>query len=384
MARTVLHLIDTGGPGGAETIYADLLDAPHDERVQSVAVVPEVDWLFHHVSDRGHVPLVRASGRSFDIGYLSALIDLVRSRHVDLIQTHLWTSAVYGSLAGRLTGVPVVCTFHGSVDVSEAGWRLRAKSRIIDRSSNRIVFVSESLRRWLVPVLQPAHALSHTIANGIDIERFRPGFDSDMRRILGAADDRLLVGAIGNVRPAKDYPMLVRAFAELSARMTDVHFVVVGDTRDPVFPELLRMRDELGLTDRLTFAGFHDDVARVFRALDLFVLGSSSEGFSLATVQALAAGVPVVATRCGGPEEIIEHARSGFLVDSGNWKSFADGMERVLRDAELRAQFRAAGRRTVERSFSRKAMLERYQALYSEMLGEPSAQYASTPGVGGR
>jgi hypothetical protein len=116
--KRVLHLIDTGGPGGAETIFLKLVQGLDPQQWESIAAVPWPGWLSDTLQSRGIEPLMVPTHGSFDLGYARRIVQLVRERRIDLIQTHLLTTAVYASLAGRFCGIPVVSTFHGTNDVS--------------------------------------------------------------------------------------------------------------------------------------------------------------------------------------------------------------------------------------------------------------------------
>jgi glycosyltransferase involved in cell wall biosynthesis len=149
-------------------------------------------------------------------------------------------------------------------------------------------------------------------------------------------------------------------------------FVVAGDVRGPQGESLLRQRDALGLADYVTFLGFREDVWDVLGALDVYVSTSQSEGFSLTAVQALATGVPVVATRSGGPEEIVTDGQTGFLVEVGAVGAIAGALMRLVRDPALRASLGRAGPPSVTTRFTLRRMLDAYEKVYLEaMLPEP-------------
>lgn len=364
--RRILHLIDTGGPGGAETIFLNLVTGLDPERWDSIAVIPERDWLYDALREHGVEPLVIPTQGSFDARYALKLTRLLVQQQVSVVQAHLLTSAVYGSFAARLARVPVVCTFHGTADLPDHERFRNLKVRAFDRPANRVVFVSDSLRQAFQRVIRLERAGVDVVWNGIDPLRFRPGVNADARAELGFGPNETLVGAIGNVRPSKAYDVLLRAAAILKTSSRAYRFVIVGDTRTPLYDELLALRHQLDLDDSVVFAGFRPDVARVLDALDVFVLSSRAEGFSLATVQALAAGVPVVATRCGGPEDILEHNLTGLLAENDDPQAVASAIERIAGDGTLAARLREAGRRIATERFSKTAMVARYEAIYDE------------------
>ncbi len=369
VARPILHTIDTGGPGGAETIYTQVATGLAPGRWRSIAVVPEPGWLLDTLRAAGADTRLLRSTRSFDVRYVAALVALIRRSAARLVHAHLFDAGVYASLAARIARVPVVCTLHGRVDVSHDDPYLAAKRRILDRRRNRIVFVSESLRRWYAGAAPLRRAPTRVVHNGIDLDAFAPGRDPTLRRELGLADDELLVGAVGNIRPAKDYATLLRAAALLREQGARVHWVVVGEGDCVLERQLLEERAALGLEATVTFAGFRADVPAVLRGLDVYVSSSSSEGFSLTTVQAMASGLPVLATRCGGPEEIVDDGATGVLVPPSSPRALADALARLLADPRLRASLGRSGRAAASARFALERMVAGYEAVYADALG---------------
>jgi glycosyltransferase involved in cell wall biosynthesis len=315
--------------------------------------------------------VIPSRSASFDLPHLRGLMRAIRRHRIDLVQTHLLGAAVYGTAAARLSGVPVVCTFHGAWDLQEAGRYRAVKRWLVRHAPGRLVFVSESLRRTFEAegFFRPGH--DTVIHNGVSCPTEAAGRDAARRR-LGVPAGRFLVGAIGNVRPAKGYRVLLEAAALLAVRLPDVGFVVAGDTGHPEYQALRDRRAALGLEDTVSFLGFREDIWDILGALDVLVSVSRSEGFSLTTVQAMAAGVPVVATRSGGPEEILEDGRTGLLVANGSAEAVAEGIERLYTDACLRARLGAEGKGEGRRRFSLRRMLLGYRSLYAALLGHTS------------
>ena len=368
--RTVLHVIDTPGPGGAETVLLDVAAHLDQERWHSVVAVPEPGWLDQQVRLRG-LDAVRAPARhtSFDWRYLLRMIRLIRRYHADVVHAHLVTPSVYGGLAGLFCRVPVVSTFHGAVDFKDGRFN-PAKFRIVNRSSAGVALVSEALQREFLANTTLDEQLTRVVHNGIDRTAFAPRRDDTLRRELGLSPGDILVGAVGNVRRAKAYDVLLRAAAELHRRNPRFRFVIAGATNGPVYPQLRSLQEELGLGEAVVFTGFRDNVARVFNNLDVYVTTSSSEGFSLTTVQALACGVPVVATRCGGPEEILTHEETGLLVGVGDHGQVAAAITRLVEDPSLAARLTKAGLALAASRFSRDGMVSSYAAMYERALGQ--------------
>jgi len=371
-SRRILHLIDTAGPGGAETIFLNLVNGFGPPAWQSFAVLPQKDWLWYAFEERGVTPVLLSTRGSFDVGYLRGIARLARLHGADLIQAHLLSSSVYGSLAAMSSGLPVVCTFHGRNDVATASYR-GAKFSILRRRANRYVFVSQSLRDWFVERERIDRRRAHVIHNGIDCNQFKAAREPELRAEFGAGPNEILVGAVGNLRAPKDYPTFVRTAALLAQRSPRYRFVIVGAADEPIRTELLVLMRELKLGDRMMLAGFRPDVERVMNALDVYVLSSVSEGFSLTTVQAMACETPVVATRCGGPEEIVVDGHTGLLVPPRDPNALAAAIDELSSNEPKRAAMREAGRARAERNFSIASMIASYGQLYAECLGSSRA-----------
>lgn len=370
--RRVLHLIDTGGPGGAETIFLQLLRRLPSTRWESLAVVPwENDWLHDALLEVGIRPVVIPTHGSFDLRFLRQLQVSARSFGAELIQTHLASTAFYGSLLGRLLCIPSVSTFHGPADLPE-GLRFEGvKLRLLDRPEGRLVMVSEGFRDWFLRRTGMPGTRTRVVKNGIDHEAYAPPMEGEraLRRELLGDGDGILVGAVGNVRASKDYGTLLRAAAHvIAASPIPVRFVVAGHVDPGLQRHLERVHGELGLGEDFRFLGFHPDAPTLFHALDIYVLSSSAEGFSLSTVEAMASGRPVVATRCGGPEELVVPDKTGILVPPRDPAALAGALLRLVGDPGERRRLGSEAKVSATRSLSLDAMVKGYEDVYHELL----------------
>jgi glycosyltransferase involved in cell wall biosynthesis len=187
---------------------------------------------------------------------------------------------------------------------------------------------------------------------------------------LGCAHGTRLVGMVANLRRDKGYEFFVRAARSVAHRLPQAHFVAVGEGSARDLEQLQALVRELGLSGRFSFLGFRPDIPEILSELDVFVLSSTSEGFSLATVEAMAAGRPVVVTRSGGPEEIVEDGRSGFLVPPADSEGLASKVCEVLAHPLLAEELGRNARRRAEERFSLRRMLAEYENLYQRLLGD--------------
>ncbi len=365
----ILHLLDTPGPGGAETVFMDLATRMSSACWESMVSIPRPDgWAYDMLVASGVRPMFVPTRGTFDVRYLTKLIWIIMKHGVDLLHAHMFTASVYGTAACFATGIPAIRTMHGEWDLPRDGRLIGLKRWSLQLGTGCTVFVSESVRRAFIRRAGLSATNTTVIPNGIDTERFAPRRNSSLRHELGLAPDAVIVGAVGNIRPAKDYETLVRAAAILAARSERYHVVVAGDGAGALMDRLLTLRRELGLENRLSFLGFRARVERIINGFDLFVLSSSSEGFSLATVEAMACGVPVVATKSGGPEEILREGVDGILVSRGSPQALAAGIEALWADPAKAKRMARAARARVETKYSLPTMLRRYEELYDRYL----------------
>lgn len=360
----VLQVIETGGPGGAETVFARLASGLAQRGHGVSCMVADGSWLPGELTRRG-LPhrLMPRSGAPVDGALLGAIRAAIRQHQADLVHAHLFEGAVYAGLAARLEGVPCVATLHGQVDVRQRGAKAWAKQLLFRRTVQRVVAVSEALKRDLEGALRVPAANFRVVVNGVPVGA-APG------ELPSGADSAPRLLAIGNIRRPKDYPTLLDTLALLVARFPALRLDVVGQPdREGLFESLQAQAASLGVSSHVTFHGFVADPSPLLAQAHCLVLTSTQEGFSLATIEAMLAGVPVVATRSGGPEEILEHGRTGLLVPVGEPAAIADAITQLLSaDRTLAIALRTAARAHAAERFSEVAMVERYEAIYGELV----------------
>jgi glycosyltransferase involved in cell wall biosynthesis len=364
---SILHVIDTGGPGGAETVFLNCSTRLDLNKFASTAVVGSDNWLAQRLRENGLEPIIAPAHGSFNFRYFLHIASIARKTNVDLIAAHLYGSAIYASAVGTICSIPVVSVFHGAHDVTPGSRFNSIKASIVRNGSKKVVFVSQNLRDELTGILRIPSSRSLVIPNGVDTTVFRPGRDDSVRKLLRLPPDAILVGSIGNVRAPKAYDNLLRTARILKDRSDRFYFVIVGECSGTLADSLLRLRNELKLDDCVSFIGLRDDIPTVLHNLDIFVLSSKSEGFSISCVEAMACGIPVVATRCGGPQEILDKC-SGILVAPESPSELADAIHRVALSPELATQLARVALKRVHDEFSLATMLSRYAVIYEDII----------------
>jgi len=362
--KTILHVIDTTGPGGAETVFIDLVKLSILQGWDTIAVVRAEGWLKQQLDKTGADVLVIDCKGSFNIKYLWSLIGLVRKRKVDLIQSHLLGASVYCSLIGILRSVPVVCTFHGGVDISRGERLKRLKFQLIKLGANKVVAVTEALK-VIVEGQSPLKAVE-VVYNGVDLDTYSKKDIKKSEYFSPPIQAKYIVGALGNIRVAKNYKLAVDVIVTLRSRGVDIVLTIAGDDRGPLASELRDYIKINRMEDGVYLIGFIDSVASYLSTIDAYLLTSTSEGHPLAITQAMSVGVPIVATTCGVEEVLVDGAEA-LLAPVGDVEKICDSLLTVLERADVRASLIENAKKSVREKYSLSAMQDAYLKIYREV-----------------
>jgi len=359
--RTVLHLSSSSGPGGAETIVTTLASSLDPHRFRSVVCLFRPGWLYDACRERGISTSVIAINGALDLNWARTFAALVRKERVAVIHAHEFSANVYGSLVGQLVRVPVVATVHGKNYYAER-LRRRVAYRYVSRMS-QMVAVSEDLKHFLVRRAGVAADRIDVVYNGVAIPNPPPlnqlnALRTELR--LDGYDN--VIGAVGSLYPVKGHIHLIKALPGILRACPRTLLLLIGRGElERVLKEEVASRN---LDAHVRFLGFRSDVPALLSTLDVFVLPSLSEGLSMALLEAMAAGKPVVASRVGGNPELVLDGDSGFLVDAESPELIADRVVRLLRDKGQAARMGDRGRRHVQDRFTFRGMVDQYQAFY--------------------
>ena len=188
---------------------------------------------------------------------------------------------------------------------------------------------------------------------------------------MGVGDDTLLIGWLGRMTEIKRVDDLVQAFAGLRRQGLNAHLALAGD--GPLRPSLEELASSLGIASSVHFLGFRDDVGSLYRAFDVVALSSANEGTPVTLIEALAAGVPAVATDVGGVKDVVEDGRTDFLVDAGDTEAIAEGLARLATAPDLRAAMGREARVSVRDRYSVPRLVSDMDALYRRVLTQDTA-----------
>lgn len=372
--KRLLWLVDSLGAGGAEALvvtFAQGLDRTQHQLF--VACLNGAEGVNAQRLRDANVPVTDLGARNLrDVGAFRRLLALIRADRIELIHAHLTYSAIWSAIASRLTGVPAIASLHVSPEATRAledsaRHRIATSLRdgllraILNRWSRAVVMVSGALRDdYLARGLEPRKV--RVVHNGIELDRFRrPRTEARARleRELAIPPDVPIVATVAVLRPKKGIEVLLAAAREVRR----AYFVIIGD--GPKREEWTSLANDLGVSDRIRWAGFRTDVDALLAGCDLFVHPSLDDAFPTVLLEAMAAGLPIVASRVGGIPEIVTQGVTGELVPPGDAAALARAIDAVLGNEDTMRLMREAAQADASR-FSTSAWIARLTAVYRE------------------
>jgi len=379
--RRVLYVQHTADLYGANRALLHLIGAIDRDRYLPLVALPSAGPIESHLRSLGVEPMIAPHIRvlwgyvarswrmlPFGLSLLPAALamrDVIRRHEVDLVHSNTWTT-LSGGLGARLAGVPHV-------------WHIR--EILPNMGGLKPALVAFSLR-YAQRLICISHAVASQFAGRPGAERIRVIYDGlplpgdDVVAGEPPQDDlhgELVVGVVGRLHPQKGQADLLHAAALLRPEVrARCRFVCVGGSSPGYeqYPSKLRaLAQELGLADRVEWRGFVEDARRLTASFDILALPATQpEGLGGVLLEAMAARVPVIATRAGGPAEVIDHGVNGLLAPAQNPAALARALEQLLGDPQLRRRLGDAGRLAVEQRFSATRAAAAVEAIYGELL----------------
>ena len=380
----VMHIIARLNIGGAALYVIELVSrleqAGYDSQLVC-GVVGKDEGDMRHIADEKHVPvtMIASLGREIspigDLMTIYRLWRLIRRERPDVVHTHTAKAGLVGRIAAWLSGVPVIVhTFHGHVFsgyFSPTKTRLFiALERLCALMSSALITLSTGLKHELTEVYHIAPAakieiielgfdLSKLLALHKDGRSFRTDYD--------IPDQMRLVGIVGRLVPIKNHELFLHAARRVLDQRPDVFFALVGDGECRADLEVLAAR--LGIADHIRITGWISDLLPVYSALDTLVLCSNNEGLPVSLIEAMAGGVPVVATTVGGVVDLLDSGRLGTIVPPNDVEALSAAIIKALNDPGMQEMAQTA-REVVAQRYDIAHSVEQTDGLYRRLLGK--------------
>ena len=366
----VLHSITSLAVGGAQRHLLRLLAGLNQEYDCDLVYFKDDDLVPEFESVAGRVTRLNLGG-PFAPAHLGSLIRHIRRDNYDLVHTHLLKADVWGALAARLAGVPVISSKHNAEDVLKHPV-VGAIHGLISRLDRRIIVLSSAVAEYMAQTGRVTGPRVVVIHYGLDPAPPPAGGDANIRQEFDVAADAPLALCIARLDPQKDHSTLLHAWTHVVTAHPDARLLLAGGTQlggDAYLEGLHRLATNLGIDATVHFAGVRRDVPALLAAADLLVMASRWEGLGLVFLEAMAASLPVVATAVGGIPEVVRDGDTGLLVDPGDPAALAAAMLRLIDDPGLSHRLGQNGRRRLESDFTAGAMVRKTLDLYAQITG---------------
>lgn len=362
----IAFLVHTYGFGGLENMVTNLvnhLDPEHFE--PSIISFAPLKPLNNRV-DLNHVRVLSLNKKGGNNPLLIYKISkLLKNIGAHIVQTHNWGTALEGILAAKLARVPAI--IHAERGTIEGKKRNIILQRFLWGLANQVLSVSEAHRKKVTRIVGFPHSQIKAIVNGVDTERFspKPDIKNEVREKLGLKKDSICIGTVGSLRPVKNQMLLINACKTILPRFEQVEILIVGE--GSLRSQLMQKVHTLGFSKKIHFLGTQNNIPEILNGLDIFVLPSLNEGMPNAVLEAMACGIPVIASAVGGVPEVINDNENGITIPPENEDQLTTKLITLIENQEKRRVFGTQARKTVQERFSLVQMVSKYETLYQSL-----------------
>lgn len=364
----VVHIIKVTGIAGAEQHLFRLLTGLRVRQIDAniiLLVEPDhpVDDYVQRLTERG-VPVEQlVIHHHADISLLWRLMSLLRRLKPDIVHTHLIHADMYGILAARLAGVPLIFTSRHNDDAFRHRTPVKLVNRLLWRTVDVGIGISESITHFSMEIEDAPPDKLHTIHYGLETDT-QP-FNRHQARTaivneLGLSAGSTLIGLVCRLTEQKGVGYAIEAFTRIAIEYPDTHLLIAG--KGPLQSELEALASSL--SNRVHFLGWRGDVPRLMAAFDIFLMPSLWEGFGLVLLEAMAQQTPIIASRVSAIPEIVVDQETGLLVAPRDVEGLARALQQLLSDKPLRSHMGLMGRDRLEAYFDVQQMVDQTAALY--------------------
>ncbi len=367
----ILYVFAALPVGGAEQLLVSEMEGLDKDLFSPlVCVISEKGPIGELIEKMGFpvIPLHRMKKNQFDYGIIRELKKLMARERISIVHTHLYDGGKYGRIAARMAKVPVIIHSVHNIYVkrrSKHHWFNWGLSFFTDR----IIAVSEAVKASVVRYDRISPKKIEVIYNGIDLSQgdLLPDRQA-LRSRLGITPEEMVIGVVARLEEQKGHRVLLEALSLMPELPASLKIVIIGDGK--LRSQLEQDTLKRGLSSQVIFWGTRKPIFPILKALDFFLLPSLWEGFSLAILEAMAMGLPVIATKVGGAEEVITSGRHGLLIPPGDAPRLAEAIQEALLHRDKYLEMARKGKERVTQNFSKDRHVALLQDLYLSVLTE--------------
>jgi len=370
--KKILHVIDSFDLGGAQTFLLELVKNTDRSRFDPEVAAMHGHGVFEQAFQEGGIATHSLSPGKWPPLFVPNFWNLMRRGKYDILHFHLFGANLCAKPLAIAAGHTAIIVHDQCNDASrDESPLLLGLDALANRGAARVIAVSESVRRYLIAHEDLEDSRVVMIPNGIDATLFHPPTDEErkaVKRELGIPEESFVIGGVGRLVEQKNFALFLEVASSVAKSHPSFNFLIAGS--GPLEEELKAQVLRLGLSERMLFTGHLSDRVGLYHALDALMMPSLFEGTPMTLLEAMASGLPVVASSVDGIAEVCTDGVDALLVPSGDRTEFFNATQRIIVDAELRKTLGENARQTILERYEIRALTRQVEALYTEVLGE--------------
>ncbi|OIN93770.1 hypothetical protein CO015_02795 [candidate division WWE3 bacterium CG_4_8_14_3_um_filter_42_11] len=354
----ILYIIHTAAKGGAEVMLYNLIKCLDRKRFKPHLLVIYNKNGDPNFFDSLNIPILKIYRRpkTLGIGLLIKTVLFIRKINPTIVHTHLFGGDTWGRIAAILAKVPVIITTEHSTNLKETRLQ-RVIKKILSQKTKRITAISQSVKEFSVKMDSIFQDRLRVIPNGVDTQFYSPS----KRKLF----PRYII-SIGRLVEEKGFDVLIGAFEKAQTRHSEIKLYIVGE--GPSDQNLKQLVKDRNLSQSVSFLGYRDEVKKLLGGAEIYVQTSKVEGLGISILEAMATGLPVIATQVGGIPEVIRNQYNGILIEPNNTEDLSQAINMLLENRPFAQRIGRTARKTVVEKYSLKTMVSRYEKLYFDEI----------------
>lgn len=374
---TVMQLVLNLEIGGMEKLLYDLVEKMDKQLVSSTicCLDNKLGYFGEELRRLGYPVYTLQRKPGIDWTLIRELMAVIQQENVDVIHAQQYSPFFYAAMTSLYSKLPrskpfpkLMYTVHGIAYPHQKRMKRMVANPLLNRFVQEIITISNDTKSKLAMYENFPIQRIRVIYNGIDFNRFSQKIDpAAKKQSLGVSSDCKVIGVVARLDPIKNHAMLLRAFQKIMQKMPETELFIVGN--GPEEKPLKALAQSLNIMEKTHFLGMRNDVSELLHIFNVSVLPSFSEGMSVTLLEAMGAGVPVVATNVGGNPEVVIDQETGYLVPNDNEQEMTATLLRLLQDPETCQRIGNAGKQRAYARFTLEKMVQAYTDLYLK-LGE--------------
>ncbi len=314
------------------------------------------------------IALNRKRYHKFSPGIVIDIYKLIKKRHIHILRTHKYRANLYGRLAGWLAGVNVmIASLHIDYGNKDEYLGRRISNRLLSNVTDKIIAVSESVKRDAIKYDRIEPLKISVIRNGVDTDKFDGAkFPDNIKNEFSVTEKDIVIGFVGRIVNSKGLIYLINAFSQLKKTYDNISLFIVGDgsLRDDLEKEVKK----IAIHNNVVFTGKRRNIPDFLSCFDIFVLPSIKEGLPNSLLEAMAMGKPIVAAKVGGIPEVLQNGTTGLIVPPRDPESLAKAIKSLIDDEHRAKNIGNAARKFILENYSIKSTVQKWQTLYISIL----------------